>query len=50
MIPKTYFSTPLSKSAKDTEGRICNILRGSAAVPLRLRWRSSPLLRYCAAR
>ena len=33
MIPKTYFSTPLSKSAKDTEGRIRNIFEGQRRRP-----------------
>ena len=33
MIPKTYFSAPLSKSAKDTEGRIRNIFEGQRRRP-----------------
>ncbi len=33
MIPKTWFSTPLSKSAKDTEGRIRNIFEGQRRRP-----------------
>ena len=33
MIPKTYFSTPLSKTAKDTESRIRNILQGQRRRP-----------------
>ena len=32
-IPKTYFSTPLSKSAKDTERRIRNIFEGQRRRP-----------------
>jgi len=33
MMPKTYFSAPLSKSAKDTEGRIRNIFEGQRRRP-----------------
>lgn len=33
MMPKTYFSTPLSKSVKDTEGRIRNIFQGQRRRP-----------------
>lgn len=33
MIPKTYFSTSLSESAKDTESRIRNIFRGQRKRP-----------------
>lgn len=33
MIPKTYFSAPLSKSAKDTERRIRNIFEGQRRSP-----------------
>ena len=32
-MPKTYFSTPLSKSAKDTERRIRNIFEGQRRRP-----------------
>ena len=32
-MPKTWFSTPLSKSAKDTEGRIRNIFEGQRRRP-----------------
>lgn len=33
MMPKTYFSAPLSKSARDTEGRIRNIFEGERRRP-----------------
>lgn len=33
MIPKTWFSAPLSKSAKDTESRIRNIFQGQHRRP-----------------
>ena len=36
MIPKTYFSAPLSKSAKDTESRIRNIFQGQHRRPAAL--------------
>ena len=32
-MPKTWFSTPLSKNAKDTEGRIRNIFEGQRRRP-----------------
>lgn len=32
-IPKTWFSSPLSKSAKDTESRIRNIFEGQRKRP-----------------
>ncbi len=36
MIPKTWFSAPLSKSAKDTESRIRNIFQGQHRRPAAL--------------
>ena len=32
-MPKTWFSTPLSKNAKDTERRIRNIFEGQRRRP-----------------
>lgn len=32
-MPKTYFSAPLSRSAKDTEGRVRNIFQGQRKRP-----------------